>query len=55
MKVIKTFDPMEIRNSAAVYIGMREAKKDGNSTILTGDACDELFAGYSFLFNLNAS
>jgi asparagine synthase (glutamine-hydrolysing) len=43
---------MEIRNSAAVYIGMKEAKKDGVSTFLTGDACDELFAGYSFLFNL---
>jgi len=52
MKILKTFDPMEIRNSAAVYIGMREAKKDGTSTILTGDACDELFAGYSFMFNL---
>jgi asparagine synthase (glutamine-hydrolysing) len=53
MKILKTFDPMEIRNSAAVYIGMREATKDGTSTVLTGDACDELFAGYSFLFNLS--
>jgi len=44
---------MEIRNSTAVYIGMREAKKDGTSSILTGDACDELFAGYSFMFNLD--
>ena len=52
VKILCVFDPMEIRNSAAVYIGMREAKKDGLSTILTGDACDELFAGYSFLFDL---
>jgi asparagine synthase (glutamine-hydrolysing) len=52
VKTLRTFDPMEIRNSAAVYIGMKEAKKDGVSTFLTGDACDELFAGYSFLFNL---
>ena len=51
VKTLRTFDPMEIRNSAAVYIGMREARKDGVSTFLTGDACDELFAGYSFLFN----
>ena len=51
--ILKVFDPMEIRNSAAVYIGMKEAKKDGVSTFLTGDACDELFAGYSFLFNLD--
>jgi len=50
---LKVFDPMEIRNSAAVYIAMKEAKKDGVSTFLTGDACDELFAGYSFLFNLD--
>jgi asparagine synthase (glutamine-hydrolysing) len=54
-KTLRVFDPMEIRNSAAVYIGMREAKKDGVSTFLTGDACDELFAGYSFLFNLGPS
>lgn len=52
VKVLRTFDPMEIRNSTAVYIGIKEAKKDGISTILTGDGCDELFAGYSFLFNL---
>jgi asparagine synthase (glutamine-hydrolysing) len=52
VKTLRVFDPMEIRNSAAVYIGMKEAKKDGVSAFLTGDACDELFAGYSFLFNL---
>ncbi len=52
VKTLRVFDPMEIRNSAAVYIGMKEAKKEGVSTFLTGDACDELFAGYSFLFNL---
>ncbi len=51
VKTLRVFDPMEIRNSAAVYIGMKKAKKDGSSTFLTGDACDELFAGYSFLFN----
>lgn len=51
VRTLRTFDPMEIRNSTAVYIGMKEAKKDGVSTFLTGDACDELFAGYSYLFN----
>jgi asparagine synthase (glutamine-hydrolysing) len=53
VKTLRVFDPMEIRNSAAVYIAMKEAKKDRISTFLTGDACDELFAGYSFLFNLS--
>ena len=55
VRTLRVFDPMEIRNSAAVYIGMKEAKKDGVSTIFTGDACDELFAGYSFLFSLGPS
>jgi asparagine synthase (glutamine-hydrolysing) len=53
IKTLGVFDPMEIRNSAAVYIAMKEAKKDGVSSFLTGDACDELFAGYSYLFNLD--
>lgn len=55
VKVLRVFDPMEIRNSVAVYIGLRSARENGVSTILTGDGCDELFAGYSFLFNLNPS
>jgi asparagine synthase (glutamine-hydrolysing) len=55
VKTLRVFDPMEIRNSAAVYIGMKEAKREGVSTFLTGDACDELFAGYSFLFDLGPS
>ena len=38
VKTLRVFDPMEIRNSAAVYIGMGEAKKDGISTFLTVDA-----------------
>ena len=53
IRTLHVFDPMEIRNSAAVYIGMKEACRDGVSTLLTGDASDELFAGYSFLFNLD--
>jgi asparagine synthase (glutamine-hydrolysing) len=53
VKVLRVFDPIELRNSTAVYIAMREAKKNGFETFLTGDACDELFAGYSFLFNLD--
>jgi len=48
--VLKSFDPMEIRNSVTVYIGMKRAKLDGCSKIMTGDGSDELFAGYSFVF-----
>lgn len=52
VETMKSFDPMEIRNSAAVYIGLKAAKENGVNVVMTGDGCDELFAGYSFLFNL---
>ena len=44
---------MEIRNSVAIFIGLRAAKQRGIRTILTGDGADELFAGYSYLYNYN--
>lgn len=48
---MKSFDPMEIRNSVVICIGLKVAKENGIRTILTGDGADELFAGYSYLFN----
>jgi asparagine synthase (glutamine-hydrolysing) len=53
VQTMKSFDPMEIRNSVTIYIGLRTAKENGVNTVTTGDACDELLAGYSFLFGLN--
>ncbi|MFX1449840.1 MAG: asparagine synthase C-terminal domain-containing protein [Promethearchaeota archaeon] len=50
IEIMQSFDPMEIRNSAAIYIGISIAKEKGLKTIMTGDGADELFAGYSFLF-----
>jgi len=50
VKTMKSFDPMEIRNSVAIYVGLKVVKENGISTVMTGDGCDELFAGYSFLF-----
>jgi len=52
VKTMKSFDPMEIRNSVSIYIGLKAAKESGIRTVMTGDGCDELFAGYSFLFSL---
>jgi asparagine synthase (glutamine-hydrolysing) len=43
---------MEIRNSVTIYVGLKAAKENGVSTIMTGDGSDEIFAGYSFLFGL---
>lgn len=52
VKTMRSFDPMEIRNSVTIYVGLRMAKEKGISSVMTGDGCDELFAGYSFLFGL---
>ena len=52
IKTMKSFDPMGIRNSVTIYIGLKMANENGARTVMTGDGCDELFAGYSFLFDL---
>lgn len=52
IKTIKLFDPMEIRNSVTIYVGLRVARENGVGTVMTGDGCDELLAGYDFLFDL---
>lgn len=52
VKTMRSFDPMEIRNSVAIFIAFKTAKENRIRTVMTGDGCDELFAGYSFLFDL---
>lgn len=54
IRLLRTFDPMELRNSIVTYVAMEAASKRGLSGVLTGDAADELFAGYSFMFNMSA-
>jgi len=51
IKVMRTFDPVEIRNDVAIYIALRFARENGIESIMTGDGCDELFAGYSFFLD----
>jgi len=51
IKILKVFDPVEIRNSISIYIGLRFCKNLGYKCVLTGDGGDELFAGYSFLYS----
>jgi len=55
VRVLKSYDPMEIRNSAAIYSGLKVCQKSNLKTVMTGDGGDELFAGYSFLFGLTAA
>ena len=49
IRVLRSFDPMEIRNSVAIFLGLKRAELEGFMRVLTGDAADELFAGYSFV------
>ena len=54
-KVIETlgkFDPMEVRNSIPVYIGLQLLKSKDVKSVFTGDALDELF-GYPWQFHLS--
>jgi asparagine synthase (glutamine-hydrolysing) len=54
VRIIGSFDPMEIRNDIPIFIGMKRLKEIGVQSVITGDAGDELFAGYPFLFKLKA-
>ncbi|NLF88031.1 asparagine synthase [Candidatus Bathyarchaeota archaeon] len=51
IEALKKFDPMEIRNSLPVYIGLTLLKEKGIKTAFTGDGLDELF-GYPWQFHL---
>lgn len=48
IKILRVFNPIEIRNSIVLYLTMENAKRDGFKSIMTGDGADELFAGYHF-------
>ena len=52
VEALHKFDPMEIRNSLPVYIGLTLLKPKGIKTVFTGDALDELF-GYPWQFHLS--
>jgi asparagine synthase (glutamine-hydrolysing) len=50
VKVLGSFDPMEVRNSITITIGLRLAKSYGSTKLITGDGADELFAGYHMYY-----
>ncbi|KAG2174260.1 hypothetical protein INT43_004281 [Umbelopsis isabellina] len=52
VKTLKTFDPMELRNSIVIAKSMLLAQKLGIKSIAAGDGADELFAGYSFMHGM---
>ena len=49
IRIFKTFDPIEIRNSSVLLSGISAAQDHGNQKLMTGDGGDELFAGYNYL------
>ncbi|MDI6887785.1 MAG: asparagine synthase-related protein [Candidatus Thermoplasmatota archaeon] len=51
IKILKTFDPMELRNSVVVYLALKLARANHIKSVMTGDGADELFAGYSYMFD----
>ena len=55
VKILKTFDPVEVRNDIPIYVGMKHLKKLSFNSVVTGDGGDELFAGYTFLFKFKPS
>lgn len=50
--IIRSFDPA-IPNDLATYFGLKLAKEKGFRSIMTGDGGDELFAGYSYMQDLD--
>jgi asparagine synthase (glutamine-hydrolysing) len=52
IKILKVFNPIEIRNNVVIYLTMKSAKEYGCESIMTGDGADELFAGYNFFKKL---
>lgn len=51
IKILGVFDPMEIRNSVAIYTIINFARKYARG-LMTGDGGDELFFGYNFLIRM---
>jgi asparagine synthase (glutamine-hydrolysing) len=54
IQVLGGFDPMELRNSLVTWLALKAAREQGIAGVMTGDAADELFAGYSYIFNMPA-
>jgi asparagine synthase (glutamine-hydrolysing) len=48
IKILKVFNPIEIRNAIVMFLTISMIKEKGYSSVITGDGADELFAGYNF-------
>jgi asparagine synthase (glutamine-hydrolysing) len=50
IRIRRSFDPA-LPNDLALYFAFDEARQLGWRSVMTGDGADELFAGYSFMFD----
>ncbi len=55
IKILKVFNPIEIRNAIVMYLTINMIKEKGYSGIITGDSADELFAGYNFFQKMSGT
>jgi len=53
IKILRVFNDIEIRNSVVMYLALNAIKKEGHTSIITGDGADELFAGYNFFLKIS--
>lgn len=52
IRIRRSFDPA-LPNDLALYFAFTEADRLGYRSVMTGDGADELFAGYSYMFDLD--
>lgn len=52
IKILRSFDPA-LANDLALYFALKLAQEKGLDSVITGDDSDELFAGYSYMFDLD--
>jgi len=52
IRIRRSFDPA-LPNDLALYFALMEARLQGFKSVMTGDGADELFAGYSYMFQMD--
>ncbi|CAI7838664.1 unnamed protein product [Closterium sp. NIES-54] len=53
VRVLKSFDPAEIRMGVVLAAGLREAKRQGFCSVMVGDGADELFTAFDFMVRMS--
>ena len=52
VRIMRSFDPMEVRNTIVLYASIEALRQNGFDAVMTGDGGDELFVGYNYLLRL---